>query len=599
MVKMDMTAVADEHRARTDRIVRASRLLMPGIDDDGDACEALALALLELAEIWREEARKAMDENKRGCKGTADSLRDCATRVSGVAIAIRQHGLPENESDALGEPMFPAVQTPSGLVKGDSLPGDPGPKADAPVGAEPLSAGSDAFISPAVPLSVTDPAGQFLTDVGNAKAIELYEGVHEQTLAEAASNIIEQMIEKRTREAEVVRTDPDSRDWDMPLLTPELAAANAEVAGFAHNPDPRGVITVQWRDNINHHQVKVLKAAQIAEGVPPMSDNERCIPLPMPSITAADPAPAWALQPEVPVFELTDLPNAGPSPWLPVPEHASVSQVQLMGECGLKYWLRYRRGAPERPSWAMVGGSALHGCIEEIENQPQTWQAAIAHHEVPDLWRQHFEAHIIQTKVKNPLFPIETWHASKSGKEDRAWWDSDGPEMVHRYLEWRRAWVATGWEIVHDDKGPMVEHEFLLFTGGKPVKGFIDSVWYHRERNLLAIIDAKSGASAPPDYFQPAVYARALRQMRDVSATILGGYWDARKGELTAPGLVELEVRHPATEVSFRLGMLEAMNNAGIYMPNTNSAYGGCNSCSLKRSCPIGSRMNAGVTTVA
>ena len=189
----------------------------------------------------------------------------------------------------------------------------------------------------------------------------------------------------------------------------------------------------------------------------------------------ADAPPAWTRQPQVPVMELSD----DPATWQAYPAHTSVSQATLIAECGMKWWLRYRRGAPERPSWAMVGGAAVHSCIERIETG---WTG-----EISQLWHACFESAIMGTSVENPLFPIETWHASKSGKEDRAWWDSDGPEMVHRYLEWRAKWVAQGWELLRDTQGPVIEREFLLFLGGTPVKGFIDQAWYHQGRQLITV----------------------------------------------------------------------------------------------------------------
>ena len=122
--------------------------------------------------------------------------------------------------------------------------------------------------------------------------------------------------------------------------------------------------------------------------------------------------------------------------------------------------------------------------------------------------------------------------------------------MVHRYLEWRAKWVAQGWELLRDTQGPVIEREFLLFLGGTPVKGFIDQAWYHPGRQLITVIDAKSGASAQPDYFQLAIYAEALKRTQPWFAekTFVGQFWDARKGELTGP-LVNLEERHPLAEL--------------------------------------------------
>lgn len=563
-MKMDMSAVTEQHRARTDRIVQASAHVLASAQNFEDELyiEALALALLELADIWREEARKVMDENRRGCKGTAESLRDCAGRVSGVAIAIRQHGLPQAASTEpeTNWPKENAERETRGLAP---IPeGLPIPERDVDI----TRAGAvlaPMFATPGITTGATtaeearalrlDPVTEFLTDVGNDKATEMYDQVRGAT---------EVVIDERLAET--------------------LNGAAAAI-----------IAQVREAEQIDPGQVKIIKQGRTDLEIEVPMTQDQAQSLFGLTVSVADPVPGWASQPQVPVFELTD----DPATWQAVPDHTSVSQVQLMGECGMKYWLRYRRGAPDRPSWAMVGGSALHGCIEEIEKAFATRpdEMHILEH-VPELWKLQFTAQIQRTAAENPLFPIETWHASKSGKEDRAWWDADGPEMVHRYLEWRAKWVAEGWELIRDAQGPIVEREFLIFAGGGPVKGFIDSAWYHPMRQQVAIIDAKSGASAPPDYFQPATYATALKQM--LGATVqpfgwLGGYWDARKGQLTGP-LVDLSARHPQAEIEHRFSTLNRMNQAQIYMPNTNSAYGGCGSCSLKRSCPVGSRMNTG-----
>lgn len=520
---IDMNAIADGHRKRNERLANVMMATTHSDITPKHALELLGDALMELAEQWRDEATAVMAANKKGCKGTADSLRDCATRVAGVAVAIQKHGLPE-------------ILEPAPL----------------------LASGSSTFgtgVNPSDPEG--NPVSAFLADIGSQGATDLYAKlavpeIDTQTLGEAAADIIAQVAERRAADA------------------------------------------------IDPHEVKVIKAATI--------HNVSLVSDPLPglevnlmvndsfTIGAADPAPTWALQPDVPVYELTDLPMT----WQAVPAHASVSQVQLIAECGLKYWLRYRRGATERPSWAMVGGWALHACIEEIESLGiQIYGPDL----IKDMWRSRLEAAIMGTITANPLWPVETWHASKSGKEDRAWWDADGPEMVHRYLEWRAKWVAQGWELLRDAQGPIIEREFLIFLGGKPVKGFIDQAWYHPQRQQVAVIDAKSGSSAPPDYFQLAVYALAVAQMRAAieqlgvtgHPTYVGGYWDARKGTLGP--LVKLEERHPRAELEHRFATFNTMNSAGLYMPNTNSAYGGCNSCSLKRSCPIGSRLGAGMVS--
>lgn len=693
---LDMAKIKEDHQARTQRICDAAR----SFESPGSWPEVLALALTELAAIWREEANRLSElpsPKPRGWKTTMDSLRDCATRVSGVAVAMRSHGLPEAP--------FDGVLTGGAGAPPERCANDAGPKAmrttagastpengavlhvihprqdgkselqddlrrvhdghmtvdqfrekhgDAPIpedqmveflknrndpltiqgapgiGPE-LVMGDDGVFHPKASTGTTSPSpttspsttsvsmangatgASSATDNPVAYFLEglnqgpskLVEAVHEESLAEAGASIIERVHADR---AEIAK---QARFYDP---------ADAERAGFLPNPGPVTVtydpaspsigtdtkeilekaagtfymnsggildtsnrgephLAVEWSDNLGNRGIQVLP-----EGHDVQIINGQF------TIGAADAPPAWTNLPAVPVIELDAVPT------LPSPGHTSVSQANMVGECALKWKLAKRHGAPERPGWALVGGKALHACIEVIEKGwggPSWGSEGIAL-----LWAESFAQAIKQTQAENPLFPVDTWHASNKGKEDRAWWDADGPEMVHHYLAWRAKWVADGWELLRTADGvPVVELEFLAFLGGSPVKGFIDSGWYHSGRNIIAIIDWKSGTSKPADYFQQATYRHALEPLLGVYEYLsqvqwLGAFWDARSGELGP--LVDLDVRHPKAEVEMRLSMPRRIDAAGLYMPNVNTGYGGCGSCSLKRSCPVGSRIGTG-----
>lgn len=299
--------------------------------------------------------------------------------------------------------------------------------------------------------------------------------------------------------------------------------------------------------------------------------------------------PKWAKDPDVPVFQLDD----DQRDWLPSPGHKSPSQAETAAGCGMKWWLRYRRGAPERPSWASIGGSALHACIEDVlksragyATHPQRSATSV---------QDHFLAHLDRgARISEAIspFPMETWHASRGGKENQEWWEHDGPEMLHRWFEWWDKFTADGWELLYMPSGqPVVELEIANQNG---VKMVIDSAWIHRERKTVAIIDWKSGSAKPADFFQPTTYALALMEENALIGIdhILGAFWDARSGELGP--MVNLKERHTIAEVKMRLDAPRKMDFVNLYMPNVNSGYGGCGSCGYRLSCPVGSRRGTG-----
>lgn len=709
---LDMAKIKEDHQNRTLRLVVAAQAV-----DNAASEVGIAAALMELAAIWREEANRLSElpsPKPRGWKTTMESLRDCATRVSGVAVAMRNHGLPDaglteadctigqnlagafaiteaqlgidsgpketrttagastlangaqaaalpaagvqlDQAQTIGESsatervteqlaLIQGRQDGKGLLQRDlqavhdgqmtaeefrakwpELPkkvmedqmveflknrkGDAGPKASASPSIDTHVSGADgntlATTSVARPHPSDDPAGDFLRDLGRGPS-KLVEMVHQESLAEAANAIIEQVRTRVTDHSGAQYDVTHSANMTVQALDTEIGGQPATVfqlEGFGKSEgalktwDPTGVpdpgpimITYDPYTPPSAESTELLaKAAEAFYGqgkvqVLPEGHEVQITPGSF-TIGAADAPPAWAALPAVDVIELDAVPT------LPSPTHTSVSQANMVSECALKWKLAKRHGAPERPGWALVGGKAFHACIEAIESTG--WDGNVAR-----LWQERFTSAIFETSNENPLFPIDTWHASNKGKEDRAWWDADGPEMVHHYLAWRAKWVADGWELLKTAAGaPVVELEFLAFLGGSPVKGFIDSGWYHKGRNMIAIVDWKSGTSKPADYFQQATYRHALEPLLGWArpqglVQWLGAFWDARSGELGP--LVDLDVRHPKAEVEMRLSMPRRIDAAGLYMPNVNTGYGGCGSCSLKRSCPVGSRIGTG-----
>jgi hypothetical protein len=629
---LDMNKIRDDHQARSERLMQASAFHVAAAHNYSDELmlKAYAEMLKELALIWREEATAVMEANKRGAKGTAESLRDCATRVSAVAVAMERYGLPGDDEAPKDSPVTDAaISTASsapatGAVQGA---GETGPKESA---STPIDSGVPG-VTPVIPQSTPGTAAPHPSDElqRDLKAVDdgaltaadfrrkWPDPIHEDQMVEFLKNRRAPVSDDPAGDfLRDLGHKPNAGDWTkldsqlnqelalVPALkdgfvTPQVAAqirAEAErqtvhvhpgeLVGYASSggvldTSKPAMLAVQWSDG---------DAARVIENTFGLEPGDIGFnPAEFTIGTAAAP-PAWLDLPEVAVYELTD----DPATWNPSPGHSSVSQADLAGECPMKWWLSKRRGAPERPNWALVGGKAFHECVRLLETYDQANLQP-----VDQLWKTAFTLAIEETERENPLFPQATWHASNKGKEGRAWWDLDGPEMVHRYLQWRENFRAQGWELLSTKDGrEVVELEFMAWLGGGPVKGYIDSAWYHPGKNMIVIIDWKSGKNQPADYFQQATYRHALEPLvepslrADLPRTWAGAFWDAREGALGK--LVHLDERHPKAEVEMRLSGPRRIDAAGLYMPNVNTGYGGCNSCSLKRSCPVGSRIGKG-----
>lgn len=622
----DMNKIRDAHQARTLRVLRAmEKEILPGQPDPQDdnlntalerLPDALAAALMELAKIWREEAQAFIDaeKKKQGWKGTSDKLFQSASDVAAVAVAIRNHGLPTQRAIAVdpGSKGFekgivgPITVIDAGQNGGigyiidpresitpvapEEFTGEPEPGPKAPIAAglqaststPAPGAAEPTLTSPGVPLS-DDPAGDFLRDLGKDPS----RGDFAKVIARGMDLPVGVIVQPRQ---------------DGKTLTGGAIAGEVVMnSGKPLDASSPSVMTVSWKDGVST-VVGVIPEAGIAPG---LLGQSGVVPLKLGiggpeigvaqwSIGTADAPPAWTRQPPAVVYELSD----DPATWLPSPDHTSVSQANLAGQCAMKWWLSKRRGASERPGWSLVGGKALHSVIELIErllHEGMRIEAMDAGW-VLTQFKVCFDGAILDQEEVTPDWPRETWHAAGKGKEDESWWRADGPEMVHHYLAWRARWVAQGWQLLRlADQRVAIEHEFLAFIGGNVVKGYIDSIWINTERRLTAIIDWKSGSTVPPDYFQQATYAIAAEQIIP-AWPVAGAFWDARKGELTGP-LVDLAARHPRAEVEMRLSAPRRIDAAGLYIPNVEGGYGGCNSCSLKRSCPVGSRMGKGEIT--
>lgn len=301
------------------------------------------------------------------------------------------------------------------------------------------------------------------------------------------------------------------------------------------------------------------------------------------------------------------MPPAPPAPRITVPllpphlvpgspkPHQSVSSIQMMSECGLRYRLKYRDGIRDDfPAWWNVGGTSFHRTVEHIERVHAesggnlysiTDPVFQTEREAADIWRDIFASQVAKVESDTDVRP-SSWRAAKGGKESESWWRASGEDMVRRYVH-HRVEFLKGWSLLTTPGGGFAQEvEFNAAIDGVQMKGFIDSAWISTDGTTIRVEDYKSGSSAG-DPFQLKTYGAALRAMGaagsgDDQRRIVGTFYEARKGAPTAP--LELTAADD-TEVSYRANTTAAMDAAGIFPANPSPAN--CATCSVSHACPV------------
>lgn len=199
-------------------------------------------------------------------------------------------------------------------------------------------------------------------------------------------------------------------------------------------------------------------------------------------------------------------------------------------------------------------------------------------------WKDAWDKELKDREEKSGVKSSE-WRAAgrKSkewpNKEDGAWWEANGPEMVSGYISWRNESEDKDWKIWEPYPGqPAIELGITAPIGGVTVKGFIDRIFVTPSGELV-IVDLKSGARSPDSDLQLGFYACMVEVALGVRIK-WGAYYKARDGKLVKP-LVNLD--------HFSLGLLgnwlrdfaRARAN-GIYLPVIGSH---CNNCGVARYC--------------
>lgn len=305
-----------------------------------------------------------------------------------------------------------------------------------------------------------------------------------------------------------------------------------------------------------------------------------------------------------------------------LPVHVSHSQIGTFSECALKGLLTRSEtlGVEQLPQWANVGGTAVHLAVERFElmcHSARQVRATVVEQlkaggGAAGWWASAFGDTVSDVTEANPHAPMETWRASKQGREGYTWWLVEGEGMFQRYVTARMAELEAPWRspLTMQREGeaiasPMFEHEFVMDVEGVPFKGVIDQAWrimlptHNRGDGSgptvgdIVIDDIKSG-STPSDPAQLREYAAWLGMSGALGrqgGRIWGRFIDVRGGEIaSAPFILLHDSNDPAAagaawdELAFKVEHTDGIKRSGSFMPRKNNY---CVACPVKHACPI------------
>jgi RecB family exonuclease len=162
-------------------------------------------------------------------------------------------------------------------------------------------------------------------------------------------------------------------------------------------------------------------------------------------------------------------------------------------------------------------------------------------------------------------------------KEDKTWWLSEGPTMVHNYYTWRQQNPSL--DIWHTPEGvPAIELGVVVTLPGDVVlKSYIDRIFVDKTTGKTMIVDLKTG-KPPKGGLQLAVYRLALQQQFGESPDY-GAFWMAREGTLDK--VYELD-QYPLPMVQRWMRDVKKAIDMQIFVPTISML---CDYCGVRKFC--------------
>lgn len=250
-------------------------------------------------------------------------------------------------------------------------------------------------------------------------------------------------------------------------------------------------------------------------------------------------------------------------------ETMSHSRAKTLGDCGHKYFLKYREQVPEKPSIALVGGSAFHKWVEDYELSKLGGDQ-------PGLWSNYVEAALDADVFASGLPPEQFKVSGRKSKarpdgETLGVWLSDlGPQMIADYT--RFDW--GNWEIApvlpnHTTGNLTAGIEYPLQLEQPRWQGYVDQVRRDRRTGNLMVLDVKTGQRLYLPSTQLEEYGAAARMLG--IKVWYGGWYMARKAEFTYTPL-----RWSAELFTRYVNDHHTISTSGVFLPNVGDHCAWC-----------------------
>lgn len=269
------------------------------------------------------------------------------------------------------------------------------------------------------------------------------------------------------------------------------------------------------------------------------------------------------------------------------PVHASYSQIHEFAECPYRFLLSRGFKVPEKPAIWFLGGSAFHALTEgeDLVREGQTWDG-------PTTWTEAWDQQAEENAKKFPDVPLEDYRrggrVSKQNpnKEDKAFWDREGPKMIDGYRRWRD---IVPWRIATLDDRLAIEWDITIeWDDGTKLVGAADRLFEDPRTGMLIVADLKSGATMPKIPDQLGVYGAAVATLigRDVQ---WGTFYNARKAQHEP---FRSLVPYVPERLRYETTTFLTLRDSGIFLPNRGEH---CNyKCSVSEFCIFASGSRAG-----
>jgi len=268
-----------------------------------------------------------------------------------------------------------------------------------------------------------------------------------------------------------------------------------------------------------------------------------------------------------------------------LPPHLSHSQFSTFTRCGELYRLERVWHVPRPPAWALIGGKAVHSATEDIDRAAHGSPFPVRS------FQEHLDLEVEQALAGNDYTEADiraSGHASKAwpNKEDRKWWEFNGPLMVARWAAFAKTAPLDlalsvgegGMDAGSSADVPAIEVPFRLIVGSTTIVGYVDRVYRQRADGALVVLDLKSGSQPQPSPAQLGVYKVGL-EAKFGEPVRWGYFWDARTGVLS-----ERYDLSPFTHerIEWQYESLRFARDRGLFLPNITKD---CSWCGVREFC--------------